>query len=349
MAQPAATPSSDTGINDSIIPAALKQRRAEVQQQQAANDQPAADAPAEQEDNPFDASSYAVPTVSQQQAPAQPTTPTAAPEGDDQSWEHRYKTLQGMYRAEKTKLAVLEDEVAALKDALTARKGSAPAAPAAPTGDQAITLAVKDIPAQLTDEQRQQYERSMPVIKHLAFSVMQEAMQPVLARLAALERGIGDVKTHTQTTITTLADRSFKGQLRQAVPDLDALTASADFKTFLERPIPYSGGETIRDRLKKAYEGQDAHTIASIVADFRANTGGGKPPVTPAHFQQPAGSGGQPTATAPEAQPKPTLAWSKRKEATARFQRGQMTQAELTKVQQLYDQAAKEGRVDYDK
>lgn len=345
MAQPAAAPSSDGGINDNLIPAALKQRRAEVQQQQAANDQPAADAPAEQDANPFDASSYAVPTVSVQQ-PTQHTPPTVAPEGDDQSWEHRYKTLQGMYRAEKTKLAVLEDEVAALKDALTARKS---AAPAAPTGDQPITLAVKDIPAQLTDEQRQQYERSMPVIKHLAFSVMQEAMQPVLARLAALERGIGDVKTHTQTTITSLADRSFKGQLRQAVPDLDALTASADFKTFLERTVPYSGGQTIRDRLKQAYEGQDAHTIASIVADFRASTGGGKPAVTPGHFQQPAGSGGQPTATAPEAQPKPTLAWSKRKEATARFQRGQMTQAELTKVQQLYDQAAKEGRVDYDK
>lgn len=348
MAQPAATPSSDTGINDSLIPAALKQRRAEVQQQQAANDQPAADAPAEQEDNPFDASSYAVPTVSVQQ-PTQHTPPTVAPEGDDQSWEHRYKTLQGMYRAEKTKLAVLEDEVAALKDALQARKPASGTPAPAPTGDAPITLAAKDVPTQLTDEQRQQYERSMPVIKHLALTVMQEAMQPVLARLAQLERGVIDVRTNTQQTVANLADRSFKGQLRQAVPDLDALTASQEFKAFLERPIPYSGGQTIRDRLKQAYEGQDAHTIASIVADFRASIGGGKPPVTPAHFAQPAGNGGQPPAAHEPPTSKPMLAWSKRTEATTRFQKGQMTQAELAKVQQLYDQAAKEGRVDYSK
>jgi hypothetical protein len=348
MAQPAASPSSDTGINDNLIPAALRQRRAEVQakHQDPANDTQD-DAPAQSDSNPFDASAYEVPTDLTPPAVQTKTAP-AADEGDEQSWAHRYKTLQGMYRSEKTKLAVLEDEVAALKEALQARK-SVPS-PVAPTpSDAPITLTAKDVPAQISAEEMEQYKRSAPVIKHLAFTVLQEAIAPVLQRLAALERGVTEVKTSTQQTVAGLADKSFKGQLRQAVPDLDALTASADFKTFLERPIPYSGGQTIRDRLKQAYEGQDAHTIASIVADFRASTGGGKPPVTPAHFQQPAGNGGQPPA-AREPQPQQgMLAWSKRKEATERFRKGMMSQAELTKVQQLYDQAAKDGRVDYDK
>lgn len=266
------------------------------------------------------------------------------PSPQDAQWEQRYRSLQGMFDAKNAQIDLLKQRLEALEAAAKAPPAPTVMLPPAPA---AVQFSLPDVPA-ITAEQQATYANAIPVVRRLAADLLSETLGPVLARIAQLEGQVAQVDQATQTTqsaVAGVADSSFKAALRAAVPDLGAISKMPAFTAFLATPVPYSGGLTVRDRLKAAYDARNIPMIVSIIGDYRAS----KPAVgqtpTPAHFQQPGGQGGQPPAT-PEPQAKPKLPWSAREEASVKFRKKQISAAEMQQISALYEQAAKEGRID---
>lgn len=347
----------------STIPAAVLSRRAKItaehggypteQPPEQPSDAPAAsDAPA---DTPvdgvtgFDESLFAVAADPGQNVPTAAPAPVAEPgaqsPADEGTWQQRYRSLQGMFNQQADKLRLLQTKIEALTNAPPA-PAAAPAS--APTQQTTLTVTVPDVPA-LTPEQTTTYGAAMPVIRRVAADLVGDVVRPIIERLTLLERGVAtatETTTSVQSAVVGLADRSFQSTLRIQIPDLDTLSRTQAFASYLDNVIPYSGGQSVRDRLKTAYDARDAETIVRIVSEFRGKEPtAGRPTVTPSHFQQPGGQGGQPPS-APEPQAKPMLAWSKRVEASEKFRKGQISSEQLKRITVLYEQAAAEGRID---
>jgi hypothetical protein len=158
----------------------------------------------------------------------------------------------------------------------------------------------------------------------------------------------GEVTTGRQQTearVQEVAKSSYLATLNAKIPDIASISKSPQFKKFLEGIVPYSGGRTVRSALKAAHEAQDVETVATIVADFRRQLGARPPAPTPAHFAQPTGAGGLPTAQ-PDPGASAKLPWSKRVEAGEQFRKRQISAEEFAKISQLYTQAAAENRID---
>ncbi len=268
-----------------------------------------------------------------------PPSPAAAPAPEPATdWEHKYKTLQGMFNQRDSETKTLRDEVNALKDALQRR----PAAPASASRQMSL-----ETPGDLTEEQLRTYGQAMPVIRRVAFDVAQQMLAQLTARLDAVEGAVAGAVSTTQSTVQTFTRQSFKQQLRAAFPNLDALAATPEFAAFMAAPLPYQPGQTIRSRLQQAYNSHDLDAVRSIMSDFlqRHPTPGG---ATPDQFAQPAGSGGahqSPTPAMPQSGQK--LPWSKRREAGMLFNTRRMSAEEFKKVEALYTEADAKGLVDY--
>lgn len=294
--------------------------------------------PAEPAPTTIDPKAFEVPTDISSTVPPAPAPVVQLPSED---FEQKWRSAQGILRAR-------DEEIRALKDALTVKAAAPPPAPVAPQPAVAVTSLTLPTLPEITPEQAAKYENSIPIIRRLAADLIGQAMAPVLARLQAVEELSGRV-TDTQKAVVGLAAQTFQTTLYNTVPDLAALSRTPEFKEWMNTTlVPYGGGQTVRQRLKDAYDSEDVSTIAEIVKDYRKQKGVAPQPADPAKFSQPPTGGGaapQPEETAA----KPMLAWSKRQEASLKFRKRQMSAAEFQQIEQLYTAAIAENRVDYGK
>lgn len=265
---------------------------------------------------------------------------------DDKSLQHKFKTLQGMLKAKGNELDTTKEQLATVTQALAELNrriermdaaGSTNATPPKPT-----TPASFD--AELTPEEAQAFQKSLPTIQKIALAAARQALAPLLERVAQLENGTQEIRGEFETT----RQMTYQERLRAEIPDLEERMAEPDFELFLARPASqYDPRITVRDVLADAHRTQNVQTIKRVVSEYRKQS---EPPpaaqADPALFQRPAGAAPQPVITRPAQRPA-MLAWSKRVAAGEQLRRGKLSQAEFAKIKALYDKASAENRVDY--
>ncbi len=172
------------------------------------------------------------------------------PKKDDQ-WEHRYKVIEGKYRAEVPRLNAdnreLRQQLDALKNELEQLKSRGT--------EQATSL--------ISTEDREKYgDDLLDVIKRAA----QEQVASKDSEIAELKRQLETVTTTTAKS----ADVSFYDQLGNMVPDWVTINADDQFLKWLDEYDEFTG-RTRQDLLSDAEQSRDANRVAKFFTSWKAS------------------------------------------------------------------------------
>lgn len=305
--------------------AALAQ--ANPQAQEPAAPQPTAelapDAPEAQQQAP----EPAAPTESQ----AQPTQP------QPDVWEHKYKTLQGLFNREvpglqnqvKDLRTQLETAVARLNEAADAKaKPSEPAAPVADPRD------VENFGSDLVEMVQRTAER----LFGRAASELQGQAARIEQRLAQLEQALQG----THETVALTAEQSFFDRLTKMVPDWEQINANDAFLAWLAEVDPVYGHPR-QEALNAAQRSMNADRAAAVFKAFAATQPSAPKPNAVAKQVTPKAA----ATAAPTSQTKPILTQEQIVEYYNSKRRGEYRgqEAEVQRIEAMINQAIAEGRV----
>lgn len=178
-----------------------------------------------------------------QEPPAVEQPETTSPESSDETYEQKYKTLQGKYDAE---IKRMRDEMDALKQSNT------------------VMPALTEQPAMVPEQTPQEYvteedvdifgEDQIELNKRIAEGVAQEQIAPLVEQ------------THQ------LREQNFQITLSQIAPDWKQLNEDAGFLKWLGESEPHTNGFTRYDFLQDAYKRHDARSVASFFNGYQAAT-----------------------------------------------------------------------------
>jgi hypothetical protein len=172
-------------------------------------------------------------------APVEPP----AEDPNSQTWEQRYKVLQGMHKKEIGDLRQ-EFEYWKTTNSQPALVDSVPPQPQlAPDPEPFVTQ--EDIDAWGED--------TIELQTRIAKGVAQEQMAPMLQHQQ-------EIQSH-----------NFNAVLTSLAPSWEQLNHDPGFLQWLAEPIPYSGGLIRHDFLLAAHKRQDAATVAQVFNDFTGN------------------------------------------------------------------------------
>jgi hypothetical protein len=185
-------------------------------------------------------------------APGQPTEFAAAPADD--TWEKKYRVLEGKYNAEVPRMAAqlreLRDEIEALRSA------PAPAAPAVPQTELG-GMTPEDVVEQFGED-------------------FAKAVGAVAARIAsqntdALRQEFQPKLESVEKTTMESARAEFLRELSRLVPDWKAIDQDDGFTAFLDETDPLTG-RSRRFFFKEADKHMDAARIAQFFQAFKGNS-----------------------------------------------------------------------------
>lgn len=195
--------------------------------------------------------------------PKPPVTPVAT-STNEETFEQKYRTLQGMYNAEVPRLHAQVKELTAARTDLATRVkqledllGSVETAqPTARKGEKLVT-----------DSETAEYGETLDVMRRAAREEAAAAYEPAMeqlraqiAELKALSPQVADVAAQQQEQIRA----AFWTGLNSAVPNWRDINADQDFKTWLLEPDPITG-QTKQDALSFAETNKD---LAKVVLIF---------------------------------------------------------------------------------
>lgn len=187
------------------------------------------------------------------------------------------------------------------------------------------------------------YQGVLPVIQKLAKQMVNDVYQREIMPLK--ERLIQDDARWQALHQQSQQERaqSFHRQLHREIPDLANISATPEFRAYIERAAPQSGGAyTIKDTLKSAITYGNINAIREIVDGFKPTPKPGMQNVAPGRAQ----SGNPPITTERRSN---MLAHSGLEKAERDVMTGLITPAKYAKIVELYQKAEFEGRVDYNK
>jgi len=280
-----------------------------------------------------------VPEV-QQQAPE----PTASTETQAQStqpqpdvWEHKYKTLQGLFNREVPTLqnqvkdlrTQLETAVARLNEAADAKaKPSEPAAPVADPRD------VENFGSDLVEMVQRTAER----LFGRAASELQGQAARFEQRLAQLEQALQG----THETVAMTAEQSFFDRLTKMVPDWEQINANDAFLAWLAEVDPVYGHPR-QSALNAAQQSMNAERAAAVFKAFTATQPVAPKPNAVAKQVSPKAA----ATAAPTSQTKPILTEKQVVDYYNAKRRGEYRgqEAEVQRIEAMINLAIAEGRV----
>lgn len=165
-------------------------------------------------------------------------------------WEHKYKVMEGKYRAEVPRLAADNRDMRQKLDALTAELESLKSKATAPA--QSLISA----------EDREKYgDDLLDVIKRTA----QEQVAAKDAEIAELKRRLDGVHQDTAKT----AEVTFYDRLGELVPDWVTINAEEGFLKWLDEYDEFTG-RTRQDLLSDAEKARDAVRVARFFTKWKA-------------------------------------------------------------------------------
>lgn len=244
-----------------------KQIQRQVQQADAAMVVPAPNAPEPETVSTAQADPNAAPAnepASQEAAPATPQPP--APAGDsEQTWEQRYRSLQGVHNHHvadlKQRLQQKEAALAAMHSELEAAKRAKPEAPEASSVDP------KDAEVFGAD------------LVQMVIRVAETRFMGLAARLEARVTEVEQRLNGTTKAVVQTAEEVFLSRLRAAVPDYEDVNVEAGFLTWLAEIDPVYGRPR-QAALTEAAEALDASRVANIFLTYKGLRDAGRKPAT---------------------------------------------------------------------
>lgn len=206
---------------------------------------PTEPAPAPENDPPSE------PVVQRDPAPTPPTEQPDAQKKDDETWEQRYRVIEGKYRAEVPRLNAdnreLRQQLDALKNEFEVLKSRGTQTPS----------------SLISAEDREKYgDDLLDVIKRAA----QEQVAAKDVEISELKRQLESVTTTTAKT----ADLSFFDQLGTLVPDWVVINGDDQFLKWLDEYDEFTG-RTRQDLLSEAEQARDANRVARFFTSWKSS------------------------------------------------------------------------------
>jgi hypothetical protein len=256
---------------DAQLPAALRRqiaRSEELQQELQPKDEP-------QDSPPSDAPQDNLPPNGNGEVPP-------APQGEDtETWEQRFRSLEGRYRSDMQRAAErqLQLEREAVSRPVTPQGNPPPEAPL------------------ITPDEVQEYG---PEFVNLVERVAQQAQRPLLSQISSLQREL----EATGRNVAVSANDRMHQEMNSRLEGWQAINNHPDFVAWSRLPDIYSGA--IRQSLMQdAWNRGDASRVEAFFRGFLAEQGVQVPqgqPAPPAGQLQP-----QPNGSAAPVQPRVTL------------------------------------------
>lgn len=195
-------------------------------------------------------------------APAPEPTPELPPADTDATWEARYKTLQGMFKAEVPRLRA---EVVDLKDRLTdairklEQRAPEPQAPAPqePAPKLGTAKDTEDFGNDLVDMVRRQ-----------AVDAARGEFQGEINRLEARNKDLETRLSGVASVQTVTAQSAYMRDLELQVPDYAAVNEDPLFLAWLNTEDVLSGMKR-QEFFNRAYKGLDVNRTAKLMLAFK--------------------------------------------------------------------------------
>lgn len=252
---------------------------------------------------------------------------------NENTWKWRYKSLEGNHKQILQENREMRDEIVKLTTRLDSLE-KAPAAPVKPA----------EVPIELTDEEMQEYGGALPVLKKLLAQqqrhIEESVVKPLQQEIVGLKKNTDDVAKRTAASDEGTFVQQVRMQVKSIGGDFDATLKNPEWVEFTSRPVSAYTDETIGQALMNAHKKRDLTKVVQVFEDF----GKSKTKKTTA-FNAPSVSAA--SGALPNSDKKPILKISKRKEASEKFRKRQISNAEYQAIAQLYREAEAEGRIDY--
>jgi hypothetical protein len=205
------------------------------------------------------------PPENEASSPESTTAPVPSPPPAD-DWQHKYRTLQGMFNAQIGKLQRELNDLRAENAAIKA----APPPSAAPVTTPAPAQAIQD--KYVTDKDEQEFGAdTIDLIRRAAREEFAGQLSAERDRVAKLEAALATMQTDivpkldkVAETTKVNAEQTFWSTLQARVPDWRAINDSQDFHTWLLAEDPITGN-TPQSYLEAA---QAAGNVERVVAVF---------------------------------------------------------------------------------
>jgi len=195
------------------------------------------------------------------EAPAEPqqeAQPEPKPEksGDDESWEHKYKSVHGRYLRAQEQLRELSDQVQNLQNIIATLQ-------AAPQSVQIPELSAERL---ITDDEARDYgEDFLKVVGKKAKEEMAPLIKAYEAKIKELETRVNGVNNVVQQD----TQQKLLDTLDDKLPNWRELNTNDEFLDWLRLPDPFSGA--IRhEMLKAAYAQGNASRVLAFFNGFLA-------------------------------------------------------------------------------
>ena len=207
--------------------------------------------------------------------------PKPADDPNSETWQHKYKVLQGMFNKESEKNQPLKDENQRLKDQvsrLTAQVNDLTTV----TTDLEAKLKEKpaepaDLTGELSEEDRAVLEQEdlggpvLGVINKLISAAVAKGTAPIVERV---EKNEQRVDTAEQTVKgNTFTDLALAGIKRDTGMEYEVINTSTEFNAWLDGIVPFSGGKSRREIGKAASDAGNVEDFVLLFKQFVDETG----------------------------------------------------------------------------
>lgn len=197
-------------------------------------------------------------TENETKRPVESASEQSAPKGEeDQSWEHRYKSMKGRYDRAESQLRQMSDQITSLQNVIATMQVTAP------VGQSNSEMAAERL---ITAEEESDYgSEFLNVVGKKAKEEMLPIVKGYETKIAELEERLKNVGGYVQQD----ARSRMENMLDDRVPTWRDINFDQNFISWLKLPDPYSG--VIRhEMLKAAYERNDAPRVAAFFNGFLA-------------------------------------------------------------------------------
>jgi hypothetical protein len=190
--------------------------------------------------------------------PPQPAPALVEPAQDANYWQNRFKTLEGMYRAETSTLKSQVQQLSSQFDQVRQQQ------PQAPKEQPLVTSQDDDkFGSDLIDVMRRVFRDETR-----AFEKRMQAAESFLQKFAPQMERVGRVEAEVAQT----REERFWGELNQAVPEWEKVNADPRFHTWLSEYDPVAG-RTRQDSLNEGQTKLDSRRVVALFKLFKDGPG----------------------------------------------------------------------------
>jgi BMFP domain-containing protein YqiC len=216
-----------------------------------------------------DPASHAAPAPAGNEPSASPEVNEQTPRNDEETYAHRYRTLQGMYNADTARLRSenqqLNERLSSLENLLSSMSTASQ-----PGETQAAVTKL------ITDADLEEYGDSIDVMRRAA----REETSSVAAKISELEQRIQQLQTSVVPKIDQVAYRQaasaeqvFWSEFTRLVPSWQAINSDPKFHEWLLEVEPLHG-VTRQSLLENAQKNFNAERVALFFDTWRASNHG---------------------------------------------------------------------------